>query len=219
MTSRLSPNERIQRAINILQEGQLSFLTALIKVLDPSEKDFSAYRGGFYVCTKDQPTGKLAKLLDKIWSDSRGRSQILAWMEPQMLSHVTQRVSDEMDGVKDSLRGKISAITRDALINWDMTSIAEVIIQHAPLVTEILHSGAQTDRANRVNTQKDYSTVCSGMVICIRFLMRAFPLQACQVMGTQLAKLRSNYSLAFAAPFSLFLWMNGTSRQVIEALA
>ena len=102
-TSRLSPNERIQRAIDILQEGRLSLLTALIKVLDPSEKDFSAYHGGFYVCTKDRPTGKLANLLDKIWSDSRGRSQILAWMEPQMLSLVMQRVSNEMDRVKNSL--------------------------------------------------------------------------------------------------------------------
>ena len=39
------------------------------------------------------------------------------------------------------------------------------------------------------------------------------------VMITQLAKLHSNYSLSFAAPFSLFLWTNGTSRQVIKALA
>ena len=38
-------------------------------------------------------------------------------------------------------------------------------------------------------------------------------------MITQLAKLRSNYSLFFAAPFTLFLWTNGASRQVIEALA
>ena len=132
MTSRLSPNERIQRAIDILQEGRLSLLTALIKVLDPS---FSAYHGGFYACTKDRPTGKLANLLDKIWSNSQGRSQILAWMELQMLSLVMQRVSDEMDGVKNSLQGKISSITRNALINWDMTSITEAIAQHAPLLT------------------------------------------------------------------------------------
>ena len=112
-TSRLSPNEQIQRAIDILQEGQLSLLMALIKVLNPSEKNFSAYRGGFYVCMKDWPTGKLANLLDKIWSDSQGRSQILAWMEPQM-------VSDEMDGIKNSLRGKISSITRNTvkMLKW-----------------------------------------------------------------------------------------------------
>jgi len=41
--SRLSPNEHIQRVIDILQQGQLSsLLTVLIKVLDPSEKDFAA---------------------------------------------------------------------------------------------------------------------------------------------------------------------------------
>ena len=140
-------------------------------------------------------------------------------MEPQMLSLVMQRVSNEMDRVKNSLRGKISSITRNTLIDWDMASIAEAIAQHAPLLTGILHSGAQTDHANRVNTQKDYSTVCSDTIPLICFLIRASPHQACQVMIMQLAKLRSNYSLFFAAPFSLFLWTNGTSHQVIEALA
>ena len=179
MTSRLSQNERIQQAIDILQEGRLSLLTVLIKVLDLLKKDFSAYRGGFYACTKDQPTRKLAKLLDKIWSDSWGHSQILTWMEPHMLSHVTQRVSDEMDGIKDSLWGKISSITWDMLINWDMTLIIEAITQHVPLLTEILHGGAQT---GRVNTQKDYSTVRSDLTPCICFLIHVSPPQACQVI-------------------------------------
>ncbi|KAF8128942.1 hypothetical protein EV363DRAFT_1169773, partial [Boletus edulis] len=44
-----------------LQRGQLSLLTALIKVLDPSEKVFATHREQFYACTKDQPTGKVAK--------------------------------------------------------------------------------------------------------------------------------------------------------------
>ena len=182
MTSRLSQNEWIQQAIDILQEGWLSLLAALIKVLDLLEKDFSAYRGGFYACMRDQPTRKLAKLLDKIWSDSWGHSQILTWVEPHMLSHVTQRVSDKMDGIKDSLWGKISSITWDMLINWDMTLIIEAITQHVPLLMEILHGGAQTGCANRVNTQKDYSTVHSDLTPCIHFLIHVSPPQACQVI-------------------------------------
>ena len=35
---------------------------------------------------------------------------------------------------------------------------------------------------------------------------------------TQLATQHSHHSLFFAAPFSLFLWTNGVSRQTIEAL-
>jgi len=49
--------------------------------------------------------------------------------------------------------------------------------------------------------------------------MHRSPVKACQVIITQLAKLRSNYSHYLAAPFSLFLWTNGASRQTIEALA
>ena len=35
---------------------------------------------------------------------------------------------------------------------------------------------------------------------------------------TQLATQRSQHSLFFAVPFSIFLWTNGVSRQTIEAL-
>ena len=80
-TSRLSANERIQQAIDILQLSRLSLLTALIKVLDPSEKDFSVNHARFYACPKDQLTGKLGKLFDQIWGDSQGQSQLHAWME------------------------------------------------------------------------------------------------------------------------------------------
>jgi hypothetical protein len=112
---------------------------------------------------------------------------------------------------------KVSCITPDALIAWNMKSaISEPITQHAPILTEILRVAAQTERANRLNTLKDYSIVRSDI---ISIYMPPSRLQACQVMITQLAKLRSNCSLFFAAPFTLFLWTNGASRQVIEALA
>ena len=42
--------------------------------------------------------------------------------------------------------------------------------------------------------------------------------KGCLVVIAQLAKLRSNSTLYFAAPFTLFLWMNGAARQTIEAL-
>ena len=37
--------------------------------------------------------------------------------------------------------------------------------------------------------------------------MHGFPVKPCQILVTQLAKLRSNCSLYFAAPFTLFLWV------------
>jgi hypothetical protein len=66
----------IVSAIDILQAGRLSLLTALITVLDPLEKDFPAIRDQFYACTKGQPTGKLGKLLDVIYSHPRGHAQM-----------------------------------------------------------------------------------------------------------------------------------------------
>ena len=86
----------------------------LIKVLDPSEKDFAVNRARFYACPKDQSTGKLGKLFDQIWGDSQGQSQLHAWMEPHAISHIGRRVSDEMDYMKNVLQAKVSCLTQDS---------------------------------------------------------------------------------------------------------
>ncbi|KIK79988.1 hypothetical protein PAXRUDRAFT_159851 [Paxillus rubicundulus Ve08.2h10] len=52
-----------------LQPNRLSLLIILIKVLDPSEKDFSMYHNRFYACPKGSPSGKLNKLFDQIFDN------------------------------------------------------------------------------------------------------------------------------------------------------
>lgn len=49
-------------------------------------------------------------------------------------------------------------------------------------------------------------------------LMKLDCLKACNVIITQLASQRSHHSTFLTAPFTLFLWTNGASRQTIEAL-
>jgi hypothetical protein len=49
-------------------------------------------------------------------------------------------------------------------------------------------------------------------------LMKLDFLKACNVIITQLASQRSHHSTFLTAPFTLFLWTNGASRQTIEAL-
>ena len=100
-----------------------------------------------------------------------------------------------------------------------MTSITEAIAQHAPLLT-----GSFTVE-HRLIVQIEWilrkiilQYILTRFPSFVFLYVRAFPHQACQVMITQLAKLHSNYSLFFAALFSLFLWTNGTSCQVIKAL-
>ena len=86
-------------------------------------------------------------------------------MEPHAISHIARRVSDEMDYMKNVLQAKVSCITPDALIAWDMKStISEPITQHTPVLMEILHVAAQTEHANRLNTLKDYSIICSVII-------------------------------------------------------
>jgi len=156
----VSQNDRIQRTIDILQDGRLLLLTALIKVLDPSEKNFAMHRDRFYACPKDQPNGKVGRLLDKIYEDPRGHAQLLSWLDLHITTRVTQKVSDEMDDIKDNLRAHIAHIMPDFLENWDITlAIGGAITKHAPILSEILRSAAQTERAKRENTTKDCTIV------------------------------------------------------------
>ncbi|KAG2737658.1 hypothetical protein P692DRAFT_20788007 [Suillus brevipes Sb2] len=71
--------------------------------------------------------------------------------------------------------------------------------KNAPLLYTIIMNAAQTKRAKENNKIKDCGI-------------------ACNIIITQLAAQRSHHSLLFSAPFTLFCWTNGVSRQTIEAL-
>ncbi|KAF8122107.1 hypothetical protein EV363DRAFT_1231468, partial [Boletus edulis] len=108
-------------------------------------------------------------------------------MEPHAIDLVCTKVSDEMDDVKRSLGGTLGSITPESLRGWDVnTFIGSVVNEKAPVTGRILQTAARTDRAKK-NKIKTSST-------------------ACNVIIAQLAKERSQLSVYFAAPFSLFLW-------------
>ncbi|KAF8133183.1 hypothetical protein EV363DRAFT_1074744, partial [Boletus edulis] len=72
------------------------------------------------------------------------------------------------------------------LLNWDINmTIGQIIHEHAPVLGRILGSAAQSNRAIRENKIKDISMTC-------------------HVILAQLAKARSNHTLYFTAPFTLF---------------
>ncbi|KIJ57431.1 hypothetical protein HYDPIDRAFT_171701, partial [Hydnomerulius pinastri MD-312] len=198
---RVPANERIRNALAILRKGKISLLDFLAKVLDPSEKDYASYRDRMYTPPKDGAPRKLDRVFDLILSDPRGGPLLTHWMGPHAIKMVSRKIYDEMDDVKDELRGTIDTITSAFLLQWDINStVTDVMDNNAPILNEVLECAAQTDRARKENTLKTCNT-------------------ARNVVVTQLARQRSHFSVYFAAPFTLFLWTNGASRQTIEALA
>ncbi|KAG1723328.1 hypothetical protein EDB19DRAFT_2043812 [Suillus lakei] len=184
-SSRLSSTERIKAAIKILRDGRISILDFMLKILDPSEASFAYNRDRIFNCSRQEktsvdvgkaPVGKLEKMLDCLFADSRGRTRMMEWFRPRIISSVSAVISQEMDAVKEN-----------------------AVVSKAPVLNSILHRAAQTDRAKDKNKLKDCST-------------------ACNIIITQLASQRSHHSVFFAAPFTLFLWTNGASKQTIEAL-
>ncbi|KAF8127462.1 hypothetical protein EV363DRAFT_1172514 [Boletus edulis] len=85
------------------------------------QEDFATYRGHIYACSKDQPHGKLAQLLD--YQDPRSKAQLLAWMEPHVLQLVAWKVYNEMDDVKHILSGTIDTISPESLLTYDQVLV------------------------------------------------------------------------------------------------
>ncbi|KAF8555775.1 hypothetical protein OG21DRAFT_1507272 [Imleria badia] len=84
-------------------------------------------------------------------------------MEPRAITQLTKKVYDEMDTVKESLRLKVTSITPEFLATWDITStVGETIRQHAPVLSEVLYSAAQTELATRENSSKDCHIPCKS---------------------------------------------------------
>ncbi|KIK77542.1 hypothetical protein PAXRUDRAFT_166502 [Paxillus rubicundulus Ve08.2h10] len=65
--------EHIIQVLAILQDGRMSFLDLILKVMDPSEGQFAMYRDHMYGNPSDLTPGKLEKLLDLICNDPRSQ--------------------------------------------------------------------------------------------------------------------------------------------------
>jgi hypothetical protein len=218
-SERLSPDERIQRALEILRSGRLSVLDFMIKILDPQEPTYATHRDRLYAIPKSQTTGKLVKLLDLIYDDKRGREQITRWMEPHAVELMAKKVYQEMDTVKVSLRQPIDSVTPELLRNWDLNSMMDSVVKdRSPILHRTLQAASQTQTAEDNNKFKTSHTVGSCLTVTSTQCDILDSLKVCNVIVTQLAKQRSQQCSFFAIPFTLFVWTNGASRLTIEAL-
>ncbi|KAF9221448.1 hypothetical protein BS17DRAFT_768724 [Gyrodon lividus] len=151
-------------ALAIVRDGKISFIDFLSQVLDPSEKEFKAYRMAIYLADDNSPP-ELYQLFNSILNDPRGGPLFRRWIEDQAVDIVSSKVYDEMDDVKDALRGTIGTITPEFLMTWDINSTMDRIFnKSAPTLKRLLGSASQTDRARRENTKKT-STTCIYYVL------------------------------------------------------
>jgi hypothetical protein len=157
---RQSPIDRIRDAFAILRAGKISLLDFLTKILGPSEDEFKAYRMATYTIPKDGPPKKLCNFFDLILSDPHGGPILRDWIDAQAVEIVTAKIYNEMDKVKDALRGAIDSITSDFLTTWCLNSTMDRILDdNAPTLNRVLESASRTNRAQRKSTKKTSTTV------------------------------------------------------------
>ncbi|KAG1860373.1 hypothetical protein F4604DRAFT_1930285 [Suillus subluteus] len=111
-SSRLSSTERIKAAVKILQDGHISVLNFMLKILDPSEACFAYNRNHIFNCSQQEktsvdvgkpPVGKLEKMFDGLFADSCGYTRMMEWFRPRVISLVSTIINQEMDVVKEIL--------------------------------------------------------------------------------------------------------------------
>ncbi|KAG1842680.1 hypothetical protein C8R48DRAFT_780951 [Suillus tomentosus] len=144
--SRLSPHERVKSVVKIFREGRMSILDFILRILDPSQPDFMYNRDWIYNPSKvekensgdgQRVSGKLEQMFDRLFADSRGRARMLEWFHPHAVAYISLTVSNEMDAVKEALRGTLDSVTPQFLSTWDLsTTIQDKVALKAP----ILHS-------------------------------------------------------------------------------
>ena len=85
-----------------------------------------------YSIPKDGPP-KLCILFDLILSDTLGGPLFRDWIGAQAIKIVSGKIYNEMDEVKDALRGTIGSITPEFLTTWDINlTMTRVMDKTAP---------------------------------------------------------------------------------------
>ncbi|KIK75172.1 hypothetical protein PAXRUDRAFT_127343, partial [Paxillus rubicundulus Ve08.2h10] len=111
------------------------------KILDPSEKEFKAYRMAIYSIDGNSPP-KLYQLFGLILNDPHVGLLFCCWIEAQAVNMVSSKVYNEMDDVKDALQGTISLITPEFLMTWDISSNMDCIVNESTLTLHWLFESA-----------------------------------------------------------------------------
>ena len=73
--TRYSKEERLQKVLKILRDGRISLVDFILDILDPQNDEFSTYQTRFF----SNRSGKLEKLLDRMFEDQRGRTVLFLY--------------------------------------------------------------------------------------------------------------------------------------------
>src|SRR6266702_5118367 len=155
-SSKMSQNERIEKALGLLKDGRLSPFDLVLEVLDDENAKYTGYRNELYKVGNQ----KLSKILDSILATDSGKQKLWSWMRPHALKIVCEVIDEEMDSVtKEELLPGISAITPDFIKSWAVADVCE----QAPFLTEVLLRAVETSRAKENNKKKHPAAVCIAL--------------------------------------------------------
>ncbi|KAK6985151.1 hypothetical protein R3P38DRAFT_3230809 [Favolaschia claudopus] len=143
---------RLQAVIYILRSINLSPMDFITSVLVHRGKDnpLAANIDGFY-----RGTG-LEQLLNVVMYDKRGSRKLFSWFEPHSNARLIRDIHGEMDSLSEVFLQNTQDVTPEAMMDFNFEEdITETCRDLTPKLRFILHTAAQTKRAEKENTTKD----------------------------------------------------------------
>ncbi|KAJ7762820.1 hypothetical protein DFH07DRAFT_405070 [Mycena maculata] len=144
----------------------------------------------------------MRKLLDAMVLDKRGKEIFDDWANPRAMDIACNIISAQMANMVTALSTapSVSKLTPEFLRSWSLDrTVAQPADLIAPDVVRLLFAAVNADKSLAKNKKKKNDTALYSII-------------------GQLTSRRSQQSLDFAGPMTLFWWKNGCSRETIEVL-
>ena len=162
----LTPNERINNILTILQDLRMSPIDLLMTTLGP-QIQYKHYKDSFYH-GNSQAIGQFLNVVD---GEKRGHDKLMEWVNVRVLDIVLKKITKEMDSLR-LFRMSIKDLTPEFLMEFNLQSvITEVLEDRSPWLRRILLTAAQTRRASVENTTKKVEHVSFVIIACIVHLL------------------------------------------------
>ncbi|THU96722.1 hypothetical protein K435DRAFT_663977 [Dendrothele bispora CBS 962.96] len=199
------------KALEHLRAARLSPTKFILEILasDSSDAQLHHLRNQFF----REDHGNVPNLLDALWSDAKGRTQVQAWMVSQEVAVelVEQQISEEFENVKPTLYMKSSQISIPYIENWDVCGIIDSA--PTPTFTRILR--AAIDEDGKYHHQPNKQALERNKIVTVPFFFTTTQTGGCWTNGRESVDFARRSRPLILGTFS---WANGTSNQVMDLL-
>ncbi|KAJ3534736.1 hypothetical protein NMY22_g6793 [Coprinellus aureogranulatus] len=206
--------EATWKALEVLRESKISFTTAILTVLDPSNAKFVNYRNRFF---DKRNHANIRSVLDSVRENKHTREEFVEWMTPWATDHIATTIHEEFEASKPYLRMDNADITPEWIENWDLKAIMEPVCRDVMPTWTTMLTAATSPKFKAGEANKDSDDEFDQDEDAKDGETRNRPVGR-YIVTAQVANLRSMRSCAVQMGLGVTSWSVGAPRQLLSLL-